>query len=58
VGDGRRETRHASDSLDLTAVVNRLLGGPEPKENMLRYFYSFSRIRPGARIYMYEKVLG
>ena len=38
VGDGRRETRHASDSLDLTTVFNYLLGGPEPKENMLRYF--------------------
>ena len=35
VGDGRRETRHASDSLDLTTVVNHFLGGPEPKENML-----------------------
>ena len=38
VGDGRRETRHASDSLDLTTVVNHFLGGPEPREIILRYF--------------------
>ena len=41
MGDGRRETRHASDSLDLTTVVNHFLGGPEPNENMLRYFRAF-----------------